>query len=71
MQNDISLDTVIEDLVNDAPAAVTFLMERGIRCLRCGEPIWGTLGEAMSEKNFDIETQRRLVEELRTYLSES
>ena len=69
MYFDVTLDTVIEDLVTAAPPSVTFLMERGIRCLRCGEPIWGTLGEAMDEKEFDGEKQQRLIEELRSYLS--
>ena len=27
-------------------------MEQGIRCLRCGEPIWGTLEAAAKEKGF-------------------
>jgi hypothetical protein len=27
-------------------------MEQGIRCLRCGEPIWGTLESAAKEKGF-------------------
>ena len=71
MQGEISRDTIIEDLVQESPDSITFLMERGIRCLRCGEPIWGTLGQAMDEKEFDPETQERLVEELRQYISAS
>jgi methionine synthase II (cobalamin-independent) len=46
----------IEDLVDDYPFAVTYLSEKGIRCIKCGEPIWGTLEEACVEKGFD-ETQ--------------
>lgn len=48
----------IEDLVRDIPESVSYLMEKGIRCLRCGEPIWGTLESASKEKGFgdnDIE----------------
>ncbi len=48
----------IEDLVRDIPESVAYLMEKGIRCLRCGEPIWGTLESASKEKGFsdsDIE----------------
>ncbi len=69
MNIEISLDTIIEDLVEAEPESVTFLMEKGIRCLRCGEPIWGTLGEAMDEKEFSGEKQARLVEELKTALT--
>lgn len=69
MAVDISRDTVIEDLVDAWPDAITFLMEKGIRCLRCGEPIWGTLGSAMDEKDFPIERQMTIVHELRGHLS--
>lgn len=49
---EISKDILIEDLVNLLPDAVSYLMEKGIRCLRCGEPIWGTLESAAKEKGF-------------------
>ncbi len=45
----------IEDLVEQIPQAITYLMEKGIRCLRCGEPIWGTLESAAEEKGFNNE----------------
>lgn len=48
----------IEDLVKEIPQSVTYLMEKGIRCLRCGEPIWGTLETAAMEKGFnDLELE--------------
>lgn len=68
MAAEITRDIVIEDLVEAWPDAITFLMEKGIRCLRCGEPIWGTLGSAMDEKDIPPERQSELVEELRSYL---
>ncbi len=71
MAVEISRDTIIEDLVEKHTDAVTFLMEKGIRCLRCGEPIWGTLGSAMDEKDFPIERQMEIVQELRKFLSHS
>ncbi len=43
---------LIEDLVRELPQSVTYLMEQGIRCLRCGEPVWGTLESAAKEKGF-------------------
>jgi len=42
----------IEELVNEAPESVAYLMQKGIRCLRCGEPIWGTIETAAKEKGF-------------------
>ncbi len=49
---EISKDILIEDLVNDYTFSVKYLMEHGIRCIMCGEPIWGTLEEAAKEKDF-------------------
>jgi len=39
-------------------------MENGIRCLRCGEPIWGTLETASKEKGFSDEQINKFVEDL-------
>ena len=48
----ITKDIEIEDLVRIIPNSVIYLMEKGIRCLRCGEPIWGSLESAAKEKGF-------------------
>jgi hypothetical protein len=55
----ISKDTTIEDLISEVPDSIRYLMDHGIRCLACGEPVWCTLEEAAREKGFsdkDIET---------------
>jgi len=49
---EITKDILIEDLVNDYAFSVKYMMEKGIRCIMCGEPIWGTLEEAALEKDF-------------------
>jgi len=54
----------IEDLVNDYPYSVKYLSDKGIRCIACGEPIWGTLEEAALEKGFDREQIALFVKEL-------
>lgn len=54
----------IEDLVNQFPQAVRYLSEKGIRCIACGEPIWGTLEEAAIEKGFDEKQIEVFVNEL-------
>jgi hypothetical protein len=48
----ITPSITIEALIEQLPASVRYLSEKGIRCLRCGEPIWGTLEEAAREKGF-------------------
>ena len=42
----------IEELINLVPESVSYLMNKGIKCIACGEPIWGILEEAAREKGF-------------------
>ena len=60
----ITKDIQIEDLVDNVPDSVAYLADEGIRCLRCGEPIWGSLEEAAREKGYDDEKIRHFVNEL-------
>lgn len=57
-------DITIEDLTEDYPKSVKYLSEKGIRCIKCGEPIWGTLEEACLEKKFTQEAIEETVKEL-------
>ncbi len=64
----ITGDTTIEEIVNKYPELVRPLMEYGIKCIACGEPIWGTLQENAEEKgitNLDeiLEDLNRIVAE--------
>jgi len=66
MDIDISLDTPIEELVKSFPEAVRFLSSRGVRCIRCGEPLWCTLEELLDEDG--IENPHDLIQELKEYI---
>ena len=66
----VTKEIFIEDLVKQVPESVKYLMEKGIRCLRCGEPIWGTLEEAAKEKGFD-DSRIEIFEKELTMLSET
>lgn len=54
----------IEDLTETIPGSVRYLMEQGIKCIACGEPIWGTLEEAAKEKGFNDKDIREFVSDL-------
>jgi methionine synthase II (cobalamin-independent) len=60
----ISKDILIEDLVREYPFAVRYLQQHRIKCLECGEPIWGTLEEAAKQKGHGDEDIARFVDEL-------
>lgn len=60
----IKKNVLIEDLVREFPPAVRYLQRQNIKCLECGEPIWGTLEEAARQKGFNDEDIARFVREL-------
>lgn len=60
----IDKNILIEDLVKEIPQSVRYLMQKKIKCLACGEPIWGTLAEAAREKGFSEEEIDIIVKEL-------
>lgn len=60
----ITKNTSIEEIVNFSAAAVRFLSQKGIKCIACGEPVWGTLEEAALEKGFNQKDIDRFVTEL-------
>jgi len=61
---EITKNSTIEDLVESVPGAVKYLMTSGIRCIICGEPIWGTLEEAAKEKKFNNSDIEKFVTDL-------
>jgi len=64
MLHDITKQIEIEDLVRSYPASIKFLAVKGIKCIACGEPIWGTLEEAAKEKGFSDSALDQIVFEL-------
>lgn len=67
----INKEITIEDLVEKVPRSVEYLMNAGIKCIACGEPIWGTLEEAAKEKGFDNEEIQKFVRDLNEIYSEN
>ncbi len=60
----INKEITIEELVEKVPKSVEYLMNAGIKCIACGEPIWGTLEEAAMEKGFNNEQIQEFVSDL-------
>jgi len=65
----INKSITIEELLNLYPQSVSFLSEKGIRCIRCGEPLWGTIESAAHEKGFSDEQIIVLIDELTHFLN--
>jgi hypothetical protein len=47
----VTLETPVEELVAQYPAVARFLARRGVVCVVCGDPFWGTLGALIAQKN--------------------
>ncbi|MBS3773659.1 MAG: hypothetical protein V5A59_12940 [Bacteroidales bacterium] len=63
----ITKDITIEELVEGVPQSVKYLMHKGVKCIACGEPIWGTLEDAAKEKGFTDEDIEMFVIDLQEY----
>ncbi|MCU4165547.1 hypothetical protein [Carboxylicivirga caseinilyticus] len=60
----IGKEISIEALVEIIPLSVRYLSKKGITCIACGEPVWGTLEEVALEKGFSKQQIDQFVEEL-------
>ena len=60
----ISKNISIEELIIKHPFSVNFLMNAGIKCVVCGEPIWWTLEDAAKEKGISDQELNQIVDEL-------
>jgi len=69
MKPEISKIIEIEDLVRNYPASIKYLAVKKIKCIACGEPIWGTLEEAAKEKGYSDNEIDSIVAGLVSFLS--
>ncbi|MFC1729049.1 DUF1858 domain-containing protein [candidate division KSB1 bacterium] len=51
----IDADIYVEELVASYPKSVKILMDEGIVCIMCGEPVWGTLRELVEKKGGGVD----------------
>jgi methionine synthase II (cobalamin-independent) len=65
----ITPSTSIEEIVEVYPELVRPLREYGIKCIACGEPVWGTLEENARLKG--IENIEEIALELNKLIEET
>jgi methionine synthase II (cobalamin-independent) len=66
----ISKNITIEQLITEYAQSVRFLMDTGIKCLACGEPVWGTLESNAKEKGFSDAEIDNIVQSLNSVLAQ-
>jgi hypothetical protein len=62
--NKFTLENTIEEIVLEKKEAVKYLMDKGIRCIRCGEPIWDKLKDVLEAKGFSDEEKLKILQEI-------
>ena len=65
---EINPDISVEELIDHYPASTAFLIERGLPCIVCGEPVWGNLRELALDKKFSEAEITALAEALKAHL---
>ena len=60
----ITANTYLEEIINIIPDSVLYLQKKGIKCIACGEPVWGTLQDAADLKNIEAQELSVIVSEL-------
>ena len=69
MEEKVSLTMPVEDVVRMYPEAVGFLTSRGVRCIRCGEPLWCTMGELFRDDK--VSEPEALLADLNDFLAKT
>lgn len=59
----VTTDSKVDEMVERYPDTVRFLMQKGLPCVVCGEPFWGSLGELCRQKGWSEAEIEGLVEE--------
>lgn len=62
---EINSEMMVADLIAAYPFAVSFLSERNLHCIICGEPVWGTIEELARDKHLDPQQIEELIIDLR------
>ena len=65
----VTAETLVEDLVDQYPKVAGWLSKRGLRCVVCGEPFWGSMGELAREDGLDEARLEELLEDLNEFVA--
>jgi hypothetical protein len=66
----IRRDSQIEDIIHVHKGLVGLLIRKGLPCVVCGEPFWGTVEELAHQKGWDDSRIDKLVAELNEELGD-
>lgn len=64
----VDKETQVEELVEAHPEVAGWMTRRGMRCVVCGEPFWGTLEELASDSNLEEKELEKFLVDLNAKL---
>jgi len=59
----IDRNTPIREIVEKYPYLIDFLLKEGIKCIECGDVLWGTLEEEAKRQGVSEEDLNRIIQE--------
>jgi len=63
----ITKDIRIDELIEISSEVVGFLAQKGIQCIACGEPVWGTLEELANQRGLSEVEIDEMVKKINQY----
>jgi len=61
----ITKDMQIEELLRKYPKSIRFFMQKGIKVITCGEPVWDTIEGIAKKHNYNPDD---FIKEIKEYL---
>jgi iron-sulfur cluster repair protein YtfE (RIC family) len=58
----------VDEIIERYPQVVDFFSEKEIVCVKCGEPVWGTIETIIKEKYNNVED---IIKQLNQYIHNS
>jgi hypothetical protein len=58
----------VDEIIERYPQVVDFFSEKEIVCVKCGEPVWGTIETIIKEKYDNVED---IIKQLNQYIHSS
>jgi len=60
----VTEETYLEDLVEERPKAVRYLLEKNVICIKCGAPVWEILGVLLERHGIKGERKKQIILEI-------
>lgn len=64
----VKASNYVDEIIDKYPSTVKYFSEKGIVCVQCGEPVWGTVKDMIAKKYDDVDA---VIKELNEYIDKN